>query len=109
MENNKVNTKKIMLNYGVVLGVIAILIELVYYSFNMTNDKSWHKSALPALAMIVTLVLAYKEFKSQNQSFMTVGEGIKLGIGLVMISAVVGAVYSYVFMNLHLSALTSNS
>ena len=99
MEKNKVNASKLILNNGVVLGIVGVIIQLIFYSLNQSTNQSWYMSAIPMLAIVVAIVLTFKAFKVENESFMTIGEGLKLGIGVVMISTVIGVLYTYIFIN----------
>lgn len=97
MENQNSATK-IMLTYGVILGVVSIIISLINYSFGNIFKPHWSISLLNFLSMIVVIVLAVKAFKVSNAGFLTLGEAVKIGLGVALIAAIIGIIYTLIFM-----------
>ena len=48
---------------------------------------------------IVFVVLALKKFKAANDGIMSWGQGLKVGMGMVVISLVISLIYLYLFSN----------
>ena len=54
---------------------------------------------LGLVLMIAFVVLASKKFKTDNGGFMSWGQGVKIGLGLILIGIIINLVYQQVFQN----------
>lgn len=99
MENQTTSSKSIMLNYGLYLGLASILIQLIKYVLGMTYEIVWWESVLGFVISIVFIFLGTKAFRSSNQGLLSFGEGLKVGIGIALISAIIIVIYQQIFMN----------
>ena len=97
---NQTNSKSIILNYGLVMGLIGVFIHLILYAMNMLLEYQWINSVVSIGATIVIIILATLKFKNENGGFLTWGEGVKIGLGATMISAVIAVIYTLAFMYL---------
>ena len=98
MENQQMPTKKIALNYGLMLGFISILFHVVLFALGKHLDQDWKMSVLSIAITTVVIVLGIKKFKESNNGLLSLGQGLKTGIAIAMISAVVYIIYTMVFM-----------
>ena len=96
---SKVSSKNIMLNYGVALGVVGLLPSLVQYALGQHLEQNPLFSLLSIVITIVFVVLALKKFKAANDGIMSWGQGLKVGMGMVVISLVISLIYLYLFSN----------
>ncbi|SDR81574.1 Protein of unknown function [Polaribacter sp. KT25b] len=97
---NQTNSKSIILNYGLILGVISILPGLIKYAMGgnyLEND--WISSVLSLVLTVAFIVLGIKKFKSENEGFLSWGQGVKVGLGIVLISMIISIVYLLLFTN----------
>lgn len=97
MEEQKLATGKYAMNYGVILGVVMILISVVMYVTGMALEGTQWPQYLYYLIFPVTIIYAINEFKKKNANTLTLGEGIKVGVLIGVISALVYIVYSLIF------------
>tara|TARA_R110001606_G_scaffold8250_3_gene36141 strand:- start:7500 stop:8021 length:522 start_codon:yes stop_codon:yes gene_type:complete len=96
---NQANSKNIILNYGVYLGIASVLINLVVYATGDYLKPHWSVSVLSGLIMIALIVMANKKFLLDNGGFMSWGQSVKIGVGLTVISALIVIVYQQIFAN----------
>lgn len=96
---NQANSKSIILNFGIYLGVATILIELTKYAMGVHLDPHWAFAVLGGALFIGLIVFGIKKFKEANGGFLTWGQGVKIGVGVAIVAALVGSIYNYVFMN----------
>jgi len=99
MENQKLQARKFIINYGLILGVISILIAVVMYVTNMYIEKSWIAGTLSFIAMTVIIVYGINEYKKSNGGYLLLGQALKIGVGIALIAGIIGAIYQFVFMN----------
>ena len=88
-----------MLNYGLVLGLTSIFINLIAYAIGIHLDQDWRVGTLGFVAMIIVIVLGIKNFKSANNNLITWGQSVKIGVGISIISGLIGIIYNLIFIN----------
>jgi len=93
------SSKNIMLTYGLILGIVSILISVVSYALGMHLDRDWKFGLLGFIAMVVIIVMGVKKFKVDNYNLLSFGQAVKIGVGISIISAILTIVYNQVFMN----------
>jgi len=99
MENPKSSSTSIMLNYGLILGLTSIIINLMNFVFGDTYEPHWINSVVSILATIIIIALGFKNIKHNNKGFLSLGEALKTGLGIALISGIVYVIYFYVFTN----------
>ena len=99
MENQQKPTNKIALNYGLILGFAGILQGLVFYAMGKTYDNDWYKSVISIVIMAVIIFLGIKEYRKNNSGLLSLGQGIKTGLGIVLIGTVISVIYTLIFAN----------
>ncbi|MEZ4792993.1 MAG: DUF4199 domain-containing protein [Gelidibacter sp.] len=97
MEEQKLSPGKFAMNYGVILGVVFILINVIMYVTGMALEGKQWPQYLYYLIFPATIIYAISQFKSKNANFLSLGEGIKIGVIIGVISAIVFIIYSLIF------------
>jgi multisubunit Na+/H+ antiporter MnhF subunit len=98
MEDQQKPTKKIALNYGLLLGFVSILQSLILYAMGKTYDNDWYTTAIGILIMAIIIFLGIKKYKESNNGFLSLGQGLKTGVGIALIAAVVSIIYTIIFV-----------
>lgn len=99
MENQKSTPKQIMLNYGLILGFTGILLNVAMFAIGKTYDPHWSFMVIGMGITIAILILGIKKVKELNGGYLSLGEALKTGLGIALISGIIGAVYTLVFTN----------
>jgi len=99
MENQKSSSTQIMLNYGLILGFVGILINVAVFAMGQTYDPHWSVAVIGIGITVVIIVLGIKKFKEGNEGYLSLGQAIKIGLGMALISAIVGVIYTFIFTN----------
>ena len=96
---NQTNSKSIILNNGLYLGITGVIVGLSLWASGKYFELQWVGSLAGIIATIVFIVLGINKFKNNNGGFMSWGEGLKIGMGIVMISAVISVIYTLLLTN----------
>ncbi len=99
MEDQKSSTKQIMLNSGLMLGFISILISVANFAIGDIYKPHWAVSVVSIIATIAVIVLGIKKVKELNNGYLTLGEAIKTGLGIALVSGLLFLIYFFVFTN----------
>ncbi|MBG7611170.1 DUF4199 domain-containing protein [Polaribacter sp. BAL334] len=94
---NQVNSKSIIVNNGIYLGLVGVVVALVLYAMGKSLELQWVGSVVGFIATIAFVVMGLKYYKSSNRGFMSWGQGVKIGLGIVMVSAVITVIYTLLF------------
>ena len=97
METQEVSIKKIALNYGLILALLSIVVNVLAYVTNNHIDRPWWISVIGSIVLSGVIVYGIKAFKSENDGFLSIGEAIKAGLAISLIAGIVGSAYSYIF------------
>ncbi len=99
METQNLQARKFIINNGVILGVATILISVVMYVMNLYIEKSWIGGTLNFIVMVAVIIYGINEYKKSNGGFLTLGQAIKIGVGISLIAGILGVIYQLIFMN----------
>lgn len=95
---DKVTVKQIGLRWGLITGLIFIVYGMILQFLNLDMQTMQYLSYLNYLILIVVVVLAHKAFKEGGDGFMTLGQGLGLGMLIVLISSVISSIFSYIYL-----------
>ena len=99
MENATSTLKSHILQYGILLGGLSVVFNLMLFFLDM------HYTQEPAVQWvnwgitISVIVLGIYNFRSSNEGFLSLGEALKLGLGVSLIAALIAIVYTFVLLN----------
>jgi hypothetical protein len=100
MENQKsTSAKQVMLNYGLLLGLASILIAVANFAFGDIYKPHWSISIISGVASVIIIVLGLKKIKESNGNLLSLGEALKTGLGIALISGIIYVIYFYAFVN----------
>ncbi len=94
---NKSFSRGLMINYGVILGVLLMGISLIPYAMGQLYNPNPIFAILQYLIPLVIIFLGIKKFRELNGNTLTLSEAIKTGLGLSLIAGILLALYNFVF------------
>jgi len=97
MKNQTTSPKQIMLNYGLMLGFASILFQVALYAMGKIYDPHWSIAIVSIVITSVIIVFGLKLVKQGNDGFLSLGEALKTGLGIALISGLVYVAYLFVF------------
>lgn len=97
MENQTTTPKQIMLNYGLMLGVLGILVNVSLFAMGKTYDPHWSVAVIQTIITIVIIIMGIKKIKELNNGFLSLGEALKTGLGIALIAGIIAVIYTYLF------------
>ena len=97
MDTQKIPAGKFGINYGLVLGAIMVLIAIAMYATDMAfNGQQW-PVYLYYVAFPVIILYAISKYKTYNAGLLNLGEAMKTGMTVALISAIAYIVYILLF------------
>ena len=99
MENQKSSSKQIMLNHGMILGLVSVLMSVVIYAMGLIYEQDWKVALLSFIIMAVITFMGLKKFKEGNNNLLSLGQALKIGLGIALIGSIIGVLYNQIFIN----------
>lgn len=99
METQKLQSRKFIINYGLLLGLASIVLSVILYVLDMHMQQGWLTGTLSFAIMAGIIIYGINEFKKNNGGYLTLGEALKIGVGVALIAGIIGAIYQFIFMN----------
>ena len=99
METPRLPIKKFAINNGLLLGLLSIVLGVIFYVLDMHLERNWISSILSLALTTGVIIYAFKQYKGANEGFMTLGQAIKLGLGIALIAGIIGVIFNYLLMN----------
>jgi hypothetical protein len=96
----KVTVSQIAIRYGLILGLIFIIISIIFEFLNLDMKTQQQYNYGLYLFVLGAIILAHKAFKENGDGFMTIGQGLGIGTLLSVISGVISGVFTYVYLKL---------
>lgn len=95
MEKQK--STQLMLNYGVIQGLLMVVFAVALYALDVQFQAGIFSFIFSAAVSVAILVMVYKQFKLANDGFMSLGEAIKIGMGIALIAAIISLIYQFIY------------
>lgn len=93
METQKAESKKHILSYGLLLGVLSIVLGVILYATNAYLKPSFIFSIIGFLILITCITLGIKAFKKDNNGYLSLSDALKIGLGIALIGGIIGALW----------------
>ena len=98
MENQKITTAKTALNYGIILGGISLVYSLMLFFLDMHYQGDTTTSAIGYVIFIVIVFWGIRDFKKNNNGYISLSEALKTGVGTSLISAIILSIYTIILI-----------
>jgi hypothetical protein len=103
METNEVSSKSTVmstgLKFGLILGIVSIAINLLQTLIGRNPmEGGWIQNLINIVLTVTTIVFAHKSFKENGDGYMTYGQGFGISVITVLVSLIVGGLYTYLYL-----------
>ena len=99
MENQTPKLTTYMLKYGGLLGGVSVIFALMLFSLDLHYGQEPAANYVNYLITIAGIVLGIYTFRKDNEGYLSLGEALKIGLGISLISAVIAIIYTGLLMN----------
>ena len=99
MEDQNLKVKNHILQYGSILGGISVVFGLMLYSLDMHYQNDTNATIVSLVITIGVIAFAQFNYRKDNQGFMSLSQGIKIGLGMAAISGIINVLYFLVLSN----------
>lgn len=96
MENHQITPAKTAFNFGIILGTYNITVGIILYFLDMHFQNDQTVGIINITITVVTIMAGIIQFKKLNEGFLSLTEALKIGLGVAVISAVIGIIYYFI-------------
>jgi Protein of unknown function (DUF4199) len=95
MEQQPTSTARVAIKWGLITGVASVIFTtILFVSGQAANSAlSW----LGVLISVATMVYAMKEFRTENNGFMSYGQGLGVGTMMSAVGGFISTTYTYIY------------
>ncbi len=94
MEVQQAQARKTVLNYGLLLGILMVTLGVIMYVMNYHLSPHWSFMIISTAIFIGVVVYAIKAYKNENGRFLSLGEAIKVAVGVGLIAALLAGAWT---------------
>jgi hypothetical protein len=102
MEENATTPQPTVMSTGIRYGLIASLVSIAYMLVlialgSSPFEQDW-KGWIGIVITAAMIVLAHKYYKDNSDGFMSYGQGLGISMVLVMVSIIVGGLFTFIYI-----------
>ncbi|MDY8137235.1 DUF4199 domain-containing protein [Aquimarina sp. 2201CG5-10] len=91
--------KKIIITYGLVLGVLDVIFKITTYSTDKIFSKNLIIPLINLFILIFVIIYGIYKYKLSNKGFLKLSQALKIGIGIALISGIVIFIWFFSLLN----------
>ena len=99
MNDQNSSIKSIIINYGIILGSISVLFQLMLFFLDMHYKNDSTAGIVSLIIMIGVLLYSFISYKRINGGYLLLSEALKIGLGVSLISALISIIYTQILIN----------
>tara|TARA_A100000164_G_scaffold190383_1_gene169040 strand:- start:302 stop:826 length:525 start_codon:yes stop_codon:yes gene_type:complete len=99
MNDQNSSIKSIIINYGIILGSISVLFQLMLFFLDMHYKNDSTAGIVSLIIMIGVLLYSFISYKRINGGYLLLLEALKIGLGVSLISALISIIYTQILIN----------
>ncbi|HLT54022.1 MAG TPA: DUF4199 domain-containing protein [Flavobacteriaceae bacterium] len=97
MEFQKIAPGKFSLSYGLLLGFVMIIISVISYVTGAALEGAKWPQFVYYIIFAIVIFYAVSQYKKKNANTLSLGDALKVGVLIGVISALIAAVYNILF------------
>lgn len=98
MEFSAVSIKKYIINYGIILGILSVLIGATLYLTNNLIQQNTTQAILSLAVLFGVIAIGIKSYKNANNGFLELSEALKIGIGIALVGGMITVLWTIILM-----------
>ncbi len=92
-------TGSFALKYGIFLGLISVAFAIMLFTMDLHYQRSTTNTIISIVIIVFMVVIAIYQFKKENSGYLTLGQALKIGLGVALIAAIISVIYTIVLFN----------
>ena len=99
LTKTKRSIRDFILHYGTILGLLSIVFALIIFFLDLHYAQENSISLVNYGISIVVLIIALLDYRKTSNEILSLGDSIKMGMGVFLISALYVSIYTFILIN----------
>jgi hypothetical protein len=99
MDNSASSIKPTIITYGIILGSISVVFQLMLFFLDMHYKNDSTAGIVSLIIMISVLLYSFISYKKINLGYLSLSEVLKIGLGVSLVSAFITIIYTQILIN----------
>lgn len=99
MEVNQPKIGKFSWTYGLLLGAASVAFSVMLFTMDMHYEQGWAVRIIGLVLMLAAVLLGIIQYKKANSGFLIISDGLKLGAGIGLVSAILALIWYALLTN----------
>lgn len=99
MEGDKSKIGKYALQWGIISGVIGLVFSVMLFFAEMHYEQSTATAVIGISILFAVIAFGINQFKRDNEGYLKLGQALKLGTGIAVVSGILGLIYYFLLSN----------
>jgi len=100
MEDQNLELKKHILQYGALLGGISVVFGLMLFSLDMHYKPEKNVLIVSLVIALGAIFFAQYSYRKDNEGYLSLSQGIKIGLGMAAIGGIIYILFFLVLSNI---------
>lgn len=96
MGKSSPQTSSYALNFGTMLGIATVFFSLMLFILDAHYQGDTLSSVVPLFLSVGFINYGIYQFKKDNSGFVSLSEALKVGVGIALISGIIGTIYGVI-------------
>jgi len=99
LTKTKRSIRDFILHYGTILGLLSIVFALIIFFLDLHYAQENSVSLVNYGISIAVLIIALLDYRKTSNEILSLGDSIKMGMGVFLISALYVSIYTFILIN----------
>ena len=95
----KKSVRDFILHYGNILGVVSIVFALMIFFLDLHYAQENSINLVNYGISVSVIIIALLDYRKTSAGILSLGDSIKMGMGIVLISAIYISIYTIILIN----------
>ena len=96
---NQPKIGKYALRFGIISGVIGLVFSLMLFFQKMHYENSTVGTVVGISILFAVIAFGINQYKKDSEGYLKLGNAVKLGTGIALISGVIGLIWYFLLTN----------
>ncbi len=98
MEKTTISTKKHILKFGSIFGILWILYGIIRYLTNNMTTWNWKLSVIEFTILVSVIIYGIYSYKTANSGYLKLVEALKIGTGIIIVGTSIQIFWDIFFL-----------
>ncbi len=100
MDDTTISAKKYIIKYGIILGIIFVLYNVIIHVTDSVESRNWIHTVLDLTLRVAIITYGIYNYKFNNNGLLKLTEALKIGIGIAIIGGIFAVGWNLILTNI---------